>query len=242
MLRETVSQILDTDPDFEWRGRSVTRIENLSDIVFALALGMLVSSSQPPVTSDQLSSFLWNIIPVSAAFGVMLTIWNAHFTFFRRYGLADAKAVFLNSILLLLIMFIAYPLRFIFDSLFAYVLALHGNFDRTIRMDLGPSDAANIMSIYAVGYGVVFIILHRLYAHALRKRDMLALSKEEIVLTHVVLLNFSANILLSVVVFFLARYTALGPWAGFFWCLAWPYGWLIEFLARRRIEAGQVKE
>ncbi|MEL7489874.1 MAG: TMEM175 family protein [Pseudomonadota bacterium] len=236
MLRETVSQVLDTDPDFEWRGGSVTRIENLSDIVFALALGMLVSASQPPVTADQLTNFLWNIVPVSAAFAIMIMIWNAHFTYFRRYGLADAKAVFLNAVLLLIIMFIAYPLRFIFDSLFAYVLGLFGDGQRSNALGLNEGDAAHVMSIYALGYAVVYLILHRLYAHALKKREMLSLSEKEVILTRQTLGRFLVNILLSVPVFFLARYTELGPWAGFLWCCAWPSAFAIKRLSDHRIK------
>ena len=49
MIRRALKTHLDQDPYFQWRGDSVTRIENLSDIVFALALGMLVSSSSPPL-------------------------------------------------------------------------------------------------------------------------------------------------------------------------------------------------
>ncbi|MEO0674553.1 MAG: hypothetical protein AAFY32_06055, partial [Pseudomonadota bacterium] len=62
-MRQAIVDGIDHDPDFEWRGRRVTRIENLSDIIFALALGMLVSSSQPPTTFGDLFDFVLNVIP-----------------------------------------------------------------------------------------------------------------------------------------------------------------------------------
>ena len=84
-MRETIARHLDHDPHFEWRGQSVSRIENLSDIVFALALGMLLLTGAPPQTFSELVHFLISIIPVTASFVILVLIWNAHFVFFRRY-------------------------------------------------------------------------------------------------------------------------------------------------------------
>ena len=38
MIRGEIARHLDHDPHFQWRGESVTRIENLSDIVLILAV------------------------------------------------------------------------------------------------------------------------------------------------------------------------------------------------------------
>ena len=127
MIRGSISKGLDHDPNFRWRGEAVTRIENLSDIVFALAFGMLITAASPPQTMSDLSGFLFSIIPVTAAFAVLIGIWNHHFTFFRRYGVADKRIIFLNSILLFVVLYLAYPLRFAFDSLFAAITGLGGD-------------------------------------------------------------------------------------------------------------------
>jgi hypothetical protein len=58
-----------------------------------------------------------SIIPIAAGFAMLVSIWNDHFLFFRRYALADGVIITLNTALLLLILYIAYPLRFVFDSL-----------------------------------------------------------------------------------------------------------------------------
>lgn len=50
----------------------MTGIENLSDIVFALAFGMLVSWAARPQTFTQLTNHLMTILPVAAGF-FMLT-------------------------------------------------------------------------------------------------------------------------------------------------------------------------
>ncbi len=48
MLRKAIGKQLDHDPNFRWRGKAVTRIENLSDIAFAVALGMIISGVDAP--------------------------------------------------------------------------------------------------------------------------------------------------------------------------------------------------
>lgn len=123
-MRSEIAKHLDHDPHFEWRGQNVTRIENLSDIVFALALGMLLLTGAPPQTFSELVHFLISIIPVTASFVILVMIWNAHFVFFRRYALADNTIVLINSGLLLMVLFTAYPLRFIFDSFFWYMVGV----------------------------------------------------------------------------------------------------------------------
>ena len=106
-MRTEIAKHLDHDPNFEWRGQTVTRIENLSDIVFALALGMLLLTGTPPQTFSELITFLINIVPVAAGFLILFMIWNAHFVFFRRYGIADNTVVLLNALLLLMVLFFA---------------------------------------------------------------------------------------------------------------------------------------
>ena len=67
MIRDSLKDFkgLDHDPNFRWRGTNVTRIENLSDIIFALALGMLISGVDAPRDIIGLRAFLWNIFPTA---------------------------------------------------------------------------------------------------------------------------------------------------------------------------------
>ena len=72
----------------------MTRIENLSDIAFALALGMLISGVDAPQSFEDLIRFLIYIIPAALGFAILLQVWTAHYTFFRRYGVADKRITF----------------------------------------------------------------------------------------------------------------------------------------------------
>jgi len=76
MLRGEIAKGLDHDPNFRWRGESVTRIENLSDIVFALALGMIISAAVVPQSYNELKLYLVSIIPATLAFATLVGIWH----------------------------------------------------------------------------------------------------------------------------------------------------------------------
>ena len=47
------------EKNFRWRGGEVSRIEGLSDAVFALSLTLLVVALEVPRTSDELSAIFW---------------------------------------------------------------------------------------------------------------------------------------------------------------------------------------
>lgn len=238
MIRGKLAVALDHDPHFEWRGRDVTRIENLSDIVFALALGMLVSAASPPATFPELLDFLLGIVPVTAAFAMMLMIWNAHFVYFRRYGLSDGKIIFLNAALLLLVLFIAYPLRFIFDSLFYYILFAFGLSQKIIDMQVGFTRAAQIQAIFFAGYAAIFLLFSRMYAHALKNKALLGLSEREIHLTRLSLFSFYIQAGLVLLIIPIALLTPIGPFAPFLLFLNWP----LNVLASKRLKTRDATE
>lgn len=236
MIRETIAKRLDHDPLFIWRGEHVTRVENLSDIVFALALGMLVSATSPPATFSALGDHLLNIVPVAAGFALLLNLWNAHFIYFRRYGLADDRIIFLNACLLLVVLFLAYPLRFIFDGLFGYVLAVFEHPERLEKMQLGGRESGIMMAYFAVGYAVAYLIVSQLYAHALGKADMLALDETERMMTKRTIWTFRAVVLCSIIVFVFALFTPLHAFSGFFLFLIYPMSFLVKRKFKQPIE------
>lgn len=228
MLREAINRELDHDPRFTWRGGSVTRIENLSDIVFALALGMIVSSGASPNTFSELTSHLFTIIPVTAAFAILFVIWNAHYIFFRRYGVADGWIIFLNCILLLLILFVAYPLRYIFDGLFGYIVgAATGDWERLESAGLSYRTSGITMGYFALGYGLINLVISQMYAHALKMADLLGLSDMEVAITKQSVWYYRTEILIVVLVGVLAVWTPMTAFAGFLMILTWPASWFI---------------
>lgn len=228
MIRETVMKELDHDPRFHWRGGSVTRIENLSDIVFALALGMIVSSASPPVTFTQLTDHLVTIIPVTAAFVLLFMIWNAHYVFFRRYGVADGTIIFLNCVLLLLVLFVAYPLRFIFESLYGFIEGLLGDWSRLEAAEIQYREAGIIMGYFALGYGLVYLVISQMYVHALSKADLLGLTPAERAMTRQSIWIFRVQITVVAVTGICAVWTPMQAFSGWLMGLIWPAAMMVD--------------
>src|SRR5690606_25175316 len=109
------------EPEFSWRGAQPTRVEALSDMVFAFALTLLVVSNAPPASFGELHDLLWGFPGFAAAFAMLLMLWHSHYIFFRRYALEDRWTTTLNAGLLFLILFFVYPLKYLATMLSAFV-------------------------------------------------------------------------------------------------------------------------
>ena len=233
-MRNEIAKHLDHDPEFEWRGQSVTRIENLSDIVFALALGMMLFGGPPPQTFSELVHFLISIIPVTASFVILLMMWNAHFVFFRRYALADNTVVLINSALLLMVLFTAYPLRFIFDSFFWYMIGTAtGDYSQLFETEMDLANSARSMAIFGAGYAVIYMLFSCMYAHAVSKAAAIGLSDKELLITRQTVWVYRGEVGIAILLIFGALFTPLGPFAGMLMILNWPNAYLMSHLAEK---------
>jgi low temperature requirement protein LtrA len=100
---------------FRLRGREVTRLESFSDAVFGFALTLLVVSLDVPKSFDDLVGTMRGFPAFAICFLLLAMIWNSHYKFCRRYGLDDATARFLTCVMLFLVLFYVYPLKFLFN-------------------------------------------------------------------------------------------------------------------------------
>jgi len=113
-----------------------------------------------------------------------MLIWYEHYVFFIRYGLKDAFIVFLNTILLFLILFYVYPLKFLFKTLFTLFSGLiSGDMDKLEKLFTDIiliKDTSALMIIYGLGAASIFVTIALLYLYAVRKRDLLQLNEVEL--------------------------------------------------------------
>ena len=96
-------------------------------------------------------------------------IWWEHNKFFRRYGLQDAWTAFLNCVLLFVVVFYVYPLKYL-----ATVLLGAGQVSAAF-------DGRYVMKIYSFGLLAIFGVFVLLYQHASGRRESLALDPTELV-------------------------------------------------------------
>jgi hypothetical protein len=155
------------------RSHPVSRLEAFSDAVFAFALTLLVVSLEVPRTIDQLMNLMRGFLPFAVTFAMVCYLWYEHNKFFRRYGLEDAWTVVLNSVLLFVVLFYVYPLKYLANSLLG---GMAGVVDAP-RMQSGRL----LMYMYSGGVVLVFSTFVALYWHAWRRRRDLDLDASELV-------------------------------------------------------------
>ena len=184
MIREKLSEEgIGISTKFRMRGREVSRIEALSDAVFGFAITLLIVSLEVPRTFDALMEMMRGFIAFAICFAMLILVWYQQYKFFRRYGLNDALTFVLNAVLLFVVLFYVYPLKFVWTLLVNMVLGV----DNRVRLPTGElvapvayNQMSKMMIVFSIGYVAVFAVFTLLYWRALIKRAELELNPLEV--------------------------------------------------------------
>lgn len=184
MIREKViANDIGQSGQFRWRGHEISRIEGLSDAVFAFAITLLVVSLEVPKTFTELAETMHGFGAFLISFLLLFAVWFNQYNFFRRYGLKDTTTVLLNAALLFVVLFYVYPLKFLFSFLIDKFTGGHGEVrlpnGNVVAMIDGQDQMASLMVIFNLGYLAVFGVFILLFWHAYRKREVLELNELE---------------------------------------------------------------
>jgi uncharacterized membrane protein len=152
---------------FRQRGHEVTRLEAFSDVVFGFALTLIVVSLEVPTTFSELMETMRGFPAFAICFSMLTWIWYVHHTFFRRYAMTDDITIVLNALLLFVVLFYTYPLKFMFSVV-------------TGRIRGGSGDASTLFVIYGLGFFGIFLLFVLMHAHALLRRRQLELTDVEV--------------------------------------------------------------
>jgi uncharacterized membrane protein len=158
---------------FHLRGREVTRLESFSDAVFAFALTLLVVSLDVPKSFNDLVITMRGFPAFAICFLFLALIWNGHYKFCRRYGLDDGTARFLTCVMLFLVLFYVYPLKFLFNFSIGLL------FGSASIVGMTGSQFSTLLVIYGLGFAAVYGAMTLLYLHAYRLREALDLNDLE---------------------------------------------------------------
>jgi uncharacterized membrane protein len=165
---------------FEWRGREVSRLEGLSDAVFGFAITLLVVSLEVPRSVEELLHAMRGFIGFAISFALLFRLWGYQYRFFRRYGLEDPTTIRLNGVLLFVVLFFVYPLKFLTQVLtdFFFETGLSGFHPGTLTRALDAGGFKLLLMFYG-GFGTVFLVLGLMYWHAYRMREHIGLNALE---------------------------------------------------------------
>ena len=183
MIRKLLYRVLpDTD---KTRGKEILRIEALSDAVFAFSVSLLIMSLEVPGSFEEFRNIILNFPPFVATVAMVFFFWYLQNRFFRSYGINNGTIIFLNLSLLTIILFYAFPLKYLFSFLLSLMFGknfIPGGHGEGLPV-LSLENFNELIIFFSIGYSLIWLIFFLLYRQAWQKKSEMQLTKkEEIVL------------------------------------------------------------
>lgn len=116
-----------------------TRLESLTDTVFGFSIALLIVSVEVPSDFSGLLEIMKGFAGFALSFAMLILVWMYHYRFFRDYKLEDTTTIVLNSILLFVVLFYVYPLKYVF----AVITSMMGG-----EFPVSIDEVAILMAIY----------------------------------------------------------------------------------------------
>jgi uncharacterized membrane protein len=222
------------EQNFRWRGNEVSRVEGFTDAVFAFAVTLLVVALEVPHTFEGLMDVLRGFPAFVLSFALLMTFWNAHFRYHRRYGIESAFSRVTTMAIIVLVLFFVYPLKFLFTLLTVQILGL--DLHDAPHLD-GPHQVQTLYLIYGLGLVGVFGLYAALYGQALASRGQLQLDAAETVITRTELRRNLIYVFVCCLSILLAL-TITNDWLpGAIYCLLGPLQTANGFWSARQLRA-----
>ena len=219
------------DSRIAYRGENASRLDNLTDAVFGIAITLLIFNLSNPNSFEDLLTFTKTLPAFLISISFIVLIWNEHLTFSEIYTLKDIRLTILNTIFIALVIFYVYPLRFL--TLFLTNFFFHTEIDVHIKGNQVPY----LMIYYGFIVFALYFVLYLFYYRALNLKNKLSLNFYEEFYTSSqksrLLIMFSVPLLSIVLILFFNQYSFV--WAsvlgGVIYCLYSPLIilWYIRF-------------
>lgn len=191
-----------SETGFRFRGVESSRLEYLTDAVFAFAITLLVIASEVPATYVELQASMYGFIGFIACVLLLFGLWSNHSQFFLRYGMQDNRTKTLNFLFLFVLLFYIYPLKYLFSYLGALLLmnffgadgfnseAFVLAYEKAKLSQLTIIQWKDLMLRFGIGLLLIYSIFALMHINALSKKGELELNEKEIVETKFHLFNY----------------------------------------------------
>jgi uncharacterized membrane protein len=173
-MRNGINEIRDHDPRINYRGLSASRLENLTDAVFGIAITLLIFNLTNPNSFGDLITFTKTLPAFLISITFLVLIWNEHLQFAQVYTLNDSWLITLNTLFLALVIFYVYPLRFL--MLFLTNFFFQTEVDIAIQGDQVPL----LMIYYGFVAFALYFTLFLFFYRVLSIKEKLGLSPFEL--------------------------------------------------------------
>ena len=133
---------------------SKDRLESFSDGVFAFAATLLVVSFEVPDNFDTLKDLLIQFVSFGLSFLALVLIWIVHYNYYRKINRIDYVIIAINMLLLFVILFYIYPMKFIANMI-------------TGKSSVSSADELSLLfTIYGFGFALIFSCIAFLYNYS----------------------------------------------------------------------------
>lgn len=172
-MRKEINQILFHNPRLNYRGMDPSRIDNLTDAVFGVAITLLIFNLADPNSFSDLLTIAKTFPAFLIGVGFLALVYSEHLLFSKIYTLHDGVVKLLNIIFIALVIFYVYPLRFL------TVFLTNFFFQDGISITITDEQVPSLMIYYGFLVFALYFVLYLFYARALKIKDKLQLSNYE---------------------------------------------------------------
>lgn len=158
-MRNDIYTNKDHDPRINYRGANPSRLENLTDGVFGIAITLLIFNLANPNSFQDLLTFTKTLPAFLISISFLIMVWNEHLRFSEIYTLNDTKLTILNTIFIGLIIFYVYPLRFL--TLYLTNFFFQTNIQVSIQGDQVPQLMVYYGFVAFALYFILYLFYHR---------------------------------------------------------------------------------
>jgi uncharacterized membrane protein len=176
-MREEINKNRYHDPRINYRGKSASRTDNLTDAVFGIAITLLIFNLVNPNSFDDLLTFTLTLPAFLISIAFLVLFWSEHLRFSQIYTLNSTSLIVLNTLFIALIIFYVYPLRFL-TLLLTGVL-----FNTDIGLSIQNHQIPQLMIYYGFVAFALYFVLFLFYFMAYKMKEDLELNKFEVFFT-----------------------------------------------------------
>lgn len=162
-MRKKFIESQKVDDQLTYKGEENTRLNNLTDAVFGIALALLIFNVSDADSFSDLVVFAKSFPAILLSIVLLYLVWKEHVTFTQLFAINGFKLQFLNIIFIALVIFYVYPLRFLTKLLTSMLFKLE------IEMKIEGNEIPDLMIFYGSIILCIYFTLFLAYSAVLKE-------------------------------------------------------------------------